>query len=880
MSTRNRGARLGTLLFWRRRPQSDFDDEIRAHLDAEIDALRADGLPEAEARTKARVAFGNVRSVEERFYESRRCRWWDHLVRDLRYALRTLRKSPGLVVVVVLCLGLGIGVNTTIFSLLNAALLTGPTGREPDRLVQIEPGNGDHISYPNYRDLGRPPGLDDLALSGHVPLNLRTGDTVRSLTGLQVSANYFDLQGVSAARGRTFTVSQDIPEARPRLAVIDHGFSRRQFPDDADIVGRVLDLNGEPFTIIGVLPEGYRPGIGLSVPDVYVPISPIVSGRLEDRRRGLFDLRARLATGATREQAAAAFQAAAQRLEATYPVENGGFGRPPLILPMSGLGALQRRGAPSELPILLAAPFVVFGLLLLIACANVAGVLLARGASRRPEIAIRLAIGASRAALIRMLLVESFVLAILATASGLVLTIVVTPLLNYLHLPNAVAFRVPPVEANVNLLLYAVCAAIGTCLVCGLVPAMQATRVGLTSGLREGAVKGGNRRRLRNVLVGSQVAASALLLMTCVLFLRSLLHVSTVDPGFDVHHGVTARITFEQNRIAQPQQHLFAEQVIDRLESLPGIRSASFTSLVPLGGDSVGMRARLRDRNEGDGIRVAVSNVGPRYFETMGIVVLNGREFRPSDREGSPPVIIVNETFAKQAFPEGGAVGRDIKLLSGQEEPWREIVAVVADNKYTSLSEAPAPQVFPPFLQTGGRLFVQVRTAGAPQWSVPAVKRAIAELDKTLQVEVQTTAEATSIELTLRRYATILLGAMGALGVLLAMIGLFGVLAWEVTRRTPEIGIRMALGASRWAVRRQVVSDAVVLVGAGTVVGLAAAAGVTLPLSGFLAGVSTADPVALGAVAAVLLGVTVLASALPAHRASAVDPATALRREG
>ena len=253
---------------------------------------------------------------------------------------------------------------------------------------------------------------------------------------------------------------------------------------------------------------------------------------------------------------------------------------------------------------MLAAPFVVFGLLLLIACANVAGVLLARGASRRPEIAIRLAIGASRANLIGMLLSECFVLSILATAGGLLLTIMVTPLLNYIHLPNVAALHVPPVEANINLLLYAVGVAMVTCLVCGLIPAVQATRVGLTSGLREAAVKGVSRRRLRSVLVGSQVAASALLLMTCLLFLRSLLFVATVDPGFDVYHGVTARVTLEQNRFTQPQQHLFAEQVVRRLESLPGIASVSFASLIPLGGDSVGRRAQLRERQDERGIRV------------------------------------------------------------------------------------------------------------------------------------------------------------------------------------------------------------------------------------------------------------------------------------
>jgi putative ABC transport system permease protein len=864
--------------------RSRMDDDLRQELDTHVALIeeeeRRQGLTAEQARRNARTRFGNPDAYREMALDAVIATWFEHAWRDLRYAVRTLRKSPGLVAVVVLCLGLGIGVNTTIFSLFNAALLTPPTGRDPDRLVQIEPGNSDQISYPNYTDLGRPAGFEDLALSGRVTLNLRSGDSLRSLTGLQVSANYFELLGVSAWRGRTFSATEESPQQRPRVVVLDFGFSRRHFPDAGDVVGRILNLNGDAFTVVGVLSEDYRPGVGLFVPDLYVPISPIVSGRLDDRRRGSFELRARLSPGASRDQAAAAFQAAAQRLEAAYPVENGGFGRPPLILPMSGLGSLKGRGTPSELPIVLAAPFVVFALLLLIACANVAGVLLARGASRRPEITIRLAIGASRANLIGMLLSECFVLSILATAGGLLLTIMVTPLLNYIHLPNVAALHVPPVEANINLLLYAVGVAMVTCLVCGLIPAVQATRVSLTSGLREAVVKGVSRRRLRNVLVGSQVAASALLLMTCLLFLRSLLYVATVDPGFDVHHGVTARVTLEQNRFTQPQQHLFAEQVVRRLESLPGIASVSFASLIPLGGDSVGLRAQLRERQDERGIGVSVSNVGPRYFETMGIVVRNGREFRSSDREGAPPVVIVNETFAKQAFPQGVSVGRDIKLQSEHEDPWREIVAVVADNKYTSLSEAPQPQVFLPFLQTGGRLLVQVRTIGAPQLSLPAVKNAIAELDKTLLVEVQTTAEATSIEFTLRRYATILLGAMGALGLLLAMIGLFGVLAWDVTRRTPEIGLRMALGASRRAVRTDVVRDALVLVGAGTVVGLAAAVGATLPLRGFLAGVSTADPVALGAVAGVLLSVAVLASALPAHRASGIAPSVALRREG
>jgi putative ABC transport system permease protein len=797
---------------------------------------------------------------------------------DLRYAIRTLRKSPGLVAVVVVCLGLGIGVNTTIFSLFNAALLTSPTGRDPERLVQVEPGNGDQISYPNYLELGVPAGFDALALCSHVTLNLRSGETIQGLSGLQVSANYFTLLGVNAARGRTFDPSRDAPGQQPRVAILDHAFARRQFAEAVDPIGSLLSLNGELFTVVGVLPKGYRSGMGLFVPDVYVPISTIVSGRLDDRRRASFDVRGRLAPGATRAQAAAGFQSAAHRLETTYPAENGGLGRPPLILTQSGLGALQGRGTPSELPIVLAAPFVVFGLLLLIACANVAGMLLARGVSRRSEIAIRLAIGASRANLIGMLLAECFVLSVLSTAAGLLLAIALTPLLGYVSLPNAAAVRIPPVGLDINLLVYSASLAIATCLICGLVPALQSTRMTLTSGLRDAAVRGGGRRRLRNLLVGFQVAASALLLTTSLLFLRSLLHVTTVDPGFDVAHGITARITLEQNRFTQAQQYLFAEQVVRRLDGIPGVVSASFASLIPLGGDAVGLRAQLRDQK--DGIRVLVSNVGPRYFETMAIPLRAGREFHSSDRIGSAPVVIVNEAFAWRAFGQEAAVGRQIKVASEREDPWREIVAVTADNKYNSLTERPQPQIFLPFLQTGGRLFVQIRTAGAPQAAIPAVTTAIAELDKTLAIDVKTTAEATSIEFTLRRYATTVLGAMGALGLFLATIGLFGVLAWEVTRRTREIGIRMALGASPLTVQIRVVREALLLVITGTVAGLAAAVAVTLPIRGFLAGVRTTDPVALAAVASLLLGVAILASAVPARRASRIDPSMALRSEG
>jgi putative ABC transport system permease protein len=575
-----------------------------------------------------------------------------------------------------------------------------------------------------------------------------------------------------------------------------------------------------------------------------------------------------LAPGTTRVQAQAAFTAAAYRLEKAYPDSNVGFGQSAWVLPMSGLASLQSRGMPSEVTVLLAAPFVLFGFVLLIACANVAGVLIARGTSRRGEIAIRLALDASRASLVRMLLIECFVLTLLSTVGGLLLARVVTSMVTQIRLPNALTFQIPAMTPDFNLTVYALAVAVITCLVCGLLPALQATRITLTPGLRETANRG-RRSRGRRLLVATQVAVSALLLTVCLTFVRGLQHVADVDPGFDVRTGVTARIAVEPHRFTQLQLNAFAEQLVQRLEALPQVRAASFADLIPLGGEGVGRRAELRDVTVDEGFRVWVNAVGPRYFEVMGLPVRRGREFLATDRVGSPPVVIINESFARRGYPNQVAIGRMVRIRASDADPWREVVGIVTDAKYASLSEAPQAQVFLPYLQTGGRLLVQVRTHDRPALSVAAVRAAIAAVDRTLLVEVQTTEEATSLEFTLRRAATTLLAA----------VGLFGVLAWDVTCRKSELGIRMALGASAGLVRREVVGTALVLVGGAMAVGFAAAVGVTLPLRGFLAGASPVDSVTVAGVATLLLLTATLASIIPAHRASSVDPAIALRCE-
>jgi putative ABC transport system permease protein len=796
---------------------------------------------------------------------------------DLHYAARGLRKHPELLVITALSLGLGIGVNTTLFNIFNIIVLQKPTAVEPNRIVRIEPGNSNGISYLNYRDMRGGAAFAGTAITSITTLNLRTGNDTQQVLGLEVSGNFFQLLGVNPFFGRAFNAEESMPEREPRVAVLSYDSWQRHLQGDVGALGKTITLNGRPFTVIGILGRDYRAGMGFQVPEVYVPVSPMVAPNFGDRGHPTFQLIARLAPGVTRQQAEASFTSAAQALEAAWPVENKDFGRPAWAIPAFGPASLQGRASPPEFFITLAVPFVILGLLLLIACANVAGVLLARGAGRRHELAVRLALGASRGRLIRTLLAESLLLSAFGAAGGLLLTAWLGPLLTQIRIPNAPPLPRLPILADLNLVWYTLGIALLTCLMCGLIPALQSTRLTITPGLKQNPLIRG-RKRLRSLMVVGQVAASALLLVTCLLFLRSLLYIEKVNPGFDVQHLLTAKITQAQSGLTEAQKDQFAGQMTERIEAIPGIVSVSYASLIPLGGDSVASQAKLKDRPEWRSPLTMLSNVGPRYFGTMGIPLLRGREFLATDRRGSPPVVIVNETFAKLAFPDGEALGKLVLApTSNTPEPWREIVGIAADNKYEFLGEQPRPQFFLPFLQMGGRLILQARTAGPPALSIAAVKRAIAEQDVSVLAEVQTTKDATSLEFALRKISTIMLASMGALGVLLAMIGLYGVLSWDVSRRTAEIGIRMALGASQGAVRRMVLRDGLVLVGAGVSMGIAAAMLLLLPVKFFLAGVGTADPATIAAVAVLLMLVSVGASWFPVRRATRIDPITALR---
>ena len=780
------------------------------------------------------------------------------MFQDLKYAARVLRASPGLVAVAVLSLGLGIGVNTTLFSMFNAVFLHQVSANDPAHLWRIWFAGGNKISYPNYRDLLESKILPDLAASHGTELNLRIGDDIEKVWAEVLTPEFFRVFGVSAAVGRTFTTDQDV-------AVLSDGCWRRRFGRDPHILGRVLNLNARPYTVIGVLPHGYRSveGFGLA-PDFYLPVSPSTEGDLHQRGYATFDLFCRLPREMSPQQAASILTRQAKELKRSYPKPNESIIDTARLYPLSGLEGFRGTAAPVELLLFTALLFIVVGLVLLIACANVAGLLLARGASRHREIAIRLALGATRWRLIRTLLAESLLLSSLSAGFALLLSLWLTSL-SLPGFPMPIELQIAP---DFRVLLYAVAAALLTALLCGLAPAWQSTQSALAAGLKREERHLAHRRfTLRNALVVGQVAVSLTLLITSFLFLRSLMRIGSVDPGFNVDLLLTAKVRLDRARYTDQQQSQFYRKALERVEALPGVLSGSLASIVPLAGDGIGGEVAIEAGQSH--LPVTVNNVGPRYFETMAIPLLQGREFQATDGTAAA---IVSATFAKRYLAGKNPLGARVRYMN---ESWREIVGVVADIKLITLGEDPRPVFYKP-----GGYQIHLRTAGSPASLVKAVKQTVTDMDHTATVEAKTMRDSMAFAFVPSRIGAILLGAMGALGLLLVMVGLYGVMSHAVNRRTREIGIRMALGAQRPLILGMVLRDGLALVAVGVALGLGASALVTQPLSTFLAsGVSPTDPLTFAGAALLLALVGASASYFPARRASQVDPMVSLRYE-
>jgi predicted permease len=872
-------------LFWRlanfvrpSRTEREIGDELTFHIQSRAEDLARQGLSSADAARQARVEFGGIERYKEQCRDTRSVPVFENALRDLVYAWRSLRRSPVLVLVATLSLGLGIGVNTALLGALSAIFLRAPTMVDPAGVVGIEPGNSNQFSYLNYRDLQDSRIFADVVGSRTTMLNLRTGDNVERVNGLAVTANFFEGLGVGAGLGRVFTRAEARPERDPHLAVLSYACWQRRFAGDPAVLDREVNLNGQLFLVLGVLPEQYRPVTPFMSPDVYVPLSALVLPNLNRRGNGNgLAVLGRLPHQTTPDQVQSAVTALAERLERTYPTENEGFSRPARVFPVRGV---QVRGSPELIafPVLL---LVLFGLVLLIACSNVAGLLLARATARRGELAIRVALGASRGRLIQSMLVESFLLALLGAGAGSLLAVWLVQVLSVVTLPSDQTIHLT-IEPDVTLYVVGLGLALASGLLCGVVPALRASKIGVIAEVqRTGSRSITGRLWLRHSLVVGQVAASVVLLVVSSLFLRSLMRIATLNPGFDLDHGLVATLYLEPNQYSGDSALLFAERVLERMDSIPEVRSSSVASVIPLAGDSSAARFQVQGRPTARGARTYVNNVGPRYFDTMRIRLLRGRDFRSGDRPGSPPVVIVNEAFQRAYFPGEDAIGRHV----GYGEPFSEIVGLVKDSAYASVSEAPTPVLYfsyaqVPSLSTEARpLMVHLRTDGDPAGAIRSISRAIADIDNKLAFDVKTIREATTFEFDVRRLGSTLLGSLGAVGLVLAMIGLYGVVAYAVASRTSEIGIRMALGASSQRVLWSVLGQGLRLVGIGLAVGSVFSLLVTHVIAGLIGGVSPTDPITFAGTAIVLSFTGLVASYFPARRATQIDPLTALRQE-
>jgi predicted permease len=822
------------------------------------------------------------------------------LLQDLKFGARLLVKTPGFTVVAALSLALGIGANTTVFTLVNAVLLHPLPVEDPSQLVSVwttdERNQGSGAAFGDFLQTS-PMNFKDLrdknevfsGMAGHfgLPLNISGGTgNPDQVFGELVTGNYFTVLGARPQIGRGFLPDEDETPGAKLVTVLGYGEWQKRYGGDASIVGRTITLNGSSFTVVGVMPKGFKGTNAIGAPAMWVPYMTYpqtTTGFFRElaepnSRRGLvFNVTGRLKPGVSVQQAEANLKTIARQLEQEYSNDNKG--RSVTLVPLAQAtinpgfrGNIVRTGGVL---------MTIVGLVLLIACANVANLLLARAAVRQKEIAVRLSLGAGRGQLIRQLLTEGTLLALLGGATGLLLAFWAQGLL-WSFRPPFLAVDAIDLQPDMRVLLFTLAVSIGTGILFGLAPAIQASRPDLVGELKEktGAPTGSNRLfSLRNLLVSSQVALSLVALVGAGLFLRSLQNAQRISPGFDTEH--LAVLSFDLGAQGYTEEHgrQFQQGVLERVASVPGVQAASVASVVPLFAGGFARTVFLEGQDTSDrraGRLVQISVVGPKYLETTGIPLMRGRSLVETDQPTTPIAVVINETMAKRFWPDQDAIGKRFKFFG--QNFFTVVVGIAKDSKYNFIGEEPAPyiyqsttQVYQPQLS----LFVK---AAKPPAVLGTVRGEVQQLDRNLPLTgVFTLTEIFDQALWAPRMAASLLVVFAGLSLVLSVIGIYGVMAYAVSQRTRELGIRMALGANRADVLRLVVAHGLRLTLMGVAFGLVASFAVTRLIASLLYSVSPTDVVTFTAVPLLLAAAALAASYLPALRATRIDPMTALR---
>jgi len=877
---------------WRRR-EEELEEEIQSHLRMAIRDRMQRGESAKESESAARREFGNVGLIKD----TTRGMWgfgaFETFWQDLRYGARMLLKQPGFTLMAILTLSLGIGANTAIFSVVNALLLRPPLAAQPEQMAQLdkmEQGVGNHTSFPNYRDLVEgTEAFSALAAFDTGPVNLGQGDAMRKVFAESVTGNYFPAFGVSAALGRAFGTETDGALGAYPVAVVSHGAWQRRFGADPGLVGKTIMLNGQQFTVIGIMPVGFRGAwpIGIA-PEIWTPLTmrPQLKPGADlfgDRGAHWLKVIGRLKPGVSQAQAQAEVSLVTMRLAESYPKENRGLENAK-VYPIDKLNEVPMR----VIPVFMGLVTVIAGLVLLLACANVANLLLSRAVQRQQEVAIRLALGAGRRRLIRQLLTESLLLALAGGAAGCLLAFCVTSLMRLFPPPIPA-----PMEFNVTVDFRVLCFTLAVSLLSGvlfgLAPAWHAYKLDLVPMLkddRRGAGGRAPRFSLRNLLVISQVAVSLVFLICAGLFARSLQQANNIDPGFETERALTVPLDLESVGYDETRGRLFYRQLLEQVERMPGVQSATLAKFVLSQGEGAGssdVAVEGYDAAGGDYPSFRLNVVGSRYFETMGIPLLAGREFNSQDSEGAPLVVIVNETMARRFWqaPQS-ALGRRMRIeeTGNVLSPYYEVVGVAKDSKYRSLGEEPQSFFYVSALQDYRKMMVlHARTVGDPSLLRSALRDRVLALDKGLMVEVATMRENLAASFLPARVAAIALGLVGLFGLSLAVVGIYGVVSYAVSQRTGEIGLRMALGAESRDILRLMIRQGLKLTLIGVGVGATLELALSRLLSRLLIGVSAADPLTFLTLPLLLTAVAVFACWIPARRATKVDPMIALRCE-